>query len=576
MDEKKLIIVLFSLTLVAALVFYLIPEVIPEGDLTVESYTAILHEDGTLTERYVYNVKTPLKYRMLYRIWDDNLTFYSTESPHIEFLGVKGPEGAIGYAKDYKGSVSAGEDEWLIASLAEKNEAGVYNKTYFDRGTYAVELTFRIYPRIEYDEEIFHLNLKLADEHVPYKNFVFIMPSEGIANIYPHPPDMKVNEAGDLVTISGSADKNELVEIEFLMKEGTFKGYMIRTENVRERTEEANAQYYRDYNIRKAVRYSSASFAFALPFLFVAIYFFFGKEKRYTVPRYLSFVPDAKMKPYMVNLLFKKDAFDFDYDGFYATLLDLQRREKLDIKGEGEKISIKIIDESTDDLYEGKVFRFLDLFAINGTVTSERIKGIMERSMKDPGESKRVFRRIRDATTLDKSYAKDYAASGRQKVFLLLFVPSILFILSIICLDLSAAFFSAGSFVELGIALAFPSTLFGKWKEDGYMKKLQWDAFRNFLSDLALIKEYGTEDLSMWDEWLVYGTALGVGDKVEEAMRTLGVEIPLPPVHTFYATFRPVFHFVPYTAAKGGYGGGFGGGSFGGGGGFGGGGAGGR
>ncbi|MCK7520923.1 MAG: hypothetical protein MZV64_26125 [Ignavibacteriales bacterium] len=31
--------------------------------------------------------------------------------------------------------------------------------------------------------------------------------------------------------------------------------------------------------------------------------------------------------------------------------------------------------------------------------------------------------------------------------------------------------------------------------------------------------------ISMWGEWLVYGTALGVGENVEQAMKSLNIRI---------------------------------------------------
>jgi uncharacterized membrane protein len=131
--------------------------------------------------------------------------------------------------------------------------------------------------------------------------------------------------------------------------------------------------------------------------------------------------------------------------------------------------------------------------------------------------------------------------------------------------------------VQSGIALVFPSTRFGYWKGDAYKEKLEWDAFSKFLSDLAMIRKYSPSDISMWGEWLVFGTALGVGDKVQIAMKELNISIPesMVPVTGVRTAFVPVLFFSP-PSRGGGSSGGFGGGSFGGGGGFGGGGVGGR
>ena len=81
------------------------------------------------------------------------------------------------------------------------------------------------------------------------------------------------------------------------------------------------------------------------------------------------------------------------------------------------------------------------------------------------------------------------------------------------------------------------SSLFGRWKENYYKEKLEWDAFKTFLSDFASIKKYAPDDLNMWQEWLVYATTLGVGDKVVEAMKQLNIQIP--EVHA--VTYMPIY-----------------------------------
>lgn len=40
-----------------------------EPDLVADSYTAVLENDGTLTETYVYDVASAGTYRMLFRTW---------------------------------------------------------------------------------------------------------------------------------------------------------------------------------------------------------------------------------------------------------------------------------------------------------------------------------------------------------------------------------------------------------------------------------------------------------------------------------------------------------------------------
>ncbi|HXW98629.1 MAG TPA: hypothetical protein VEI51_02775 [Methanomicrobiales archaeon] len=80
--------------------------------------------------------------------------------------------------------------------------------------------------------------------------------------------------------------------------------------------------------------------------------------------------------------------------------------------------------------------------------------------------------------------------------------------------------------LQVMVAMAFPTTLLGRWLENGYEEKCRWDAFRAFLGDFAMIRKYSPGDLSLWGDWLVYGTALGVGDRVIKAMGDLEIQIP--------------------------------------------------
>ena len=95
------------------------------------------------------------------------------------------------------------------------------------------------------------------------------------------------------------------------------------------------------------------------------------------------------------------------------------------------------------------------------------------------------------------------------------------------------------------VAYMFPVFLMGRYKPGLYKEKLGWNAFREFLSDFSQMQRYSTEDLTMWGSWLVYGTALGVGDKVAQAMKSLNVRFP--------AAQLPVIahrHFNPIITAS--------------------------
>ncbi len=356
-----------------------------------------------------------------------------------------------------------------------------------------------------------------------------------------------------------------------------------------------------DANRWSPVLYGAASLLYGLavllallmPFILLGVYLRYGREKPFTVPEYLSFTPNTALKPWQVNLLFKGDALEFDDNGFYATVLDLHRQGKIVVteKPEGGGVTVRIVSGESTDPYEQRVLNFLANVADDHVVDTAELAAFAETARRSPGYQHRILQYQQSLAALTKSVdttlSRQYIRDGRELVLPLLFlgaIPCGLAILAFILapwaayLLIPAGVLSFIVAVQVGIAALFPSTLFGIWKDDHYKEKLEWDAFAYFLSDLALIRQYSPADLSMWGEWLVYGTALGLGDKVEQAMKNLNISLPdvgMPLYSNMPVIFAPIVFYSP-PSSGGGHGGFGGGGSFGGGGGFGGGGVGGR
>lgn len=139
--ERQQILTLLAVTLViggvlAAVGANALPALFRGGDLEVGHYDAVFYENGTLVERYTYDVRAAGEYRMLFRYWDAPLVFSAIDRPHIEFVGmIAPPPGTIGYVKDDRGGevriaagISTSSDISTIrGGLAFDNEVGLYN-----------------------------------------------------------------------------------------------------------------------------------------------------------------------------------------------------------------------------------------------------------------------------------------------------------------------------------------------------------------------------------------------------------------------------------------------------------------
>lgn len=603
LSEKQQVAALVAITLAIGVLAFTGASALPgflEGDLVVREYEAAFSANGTLVEEYTYDVRQSGEYRMLFRFWDAPLTFEPLNRPYISFLGLTAPGGTTGYVKDHTGQVrivgSADPGEVaVIRDLAFENEVGAYNPGYFPAGSYPLEYRFVVHPPIEYDDDWAHLNLRLVDEHVPYENVRITIPATFVEEVFLHPPTLEAERIGSSIVITGSVPADEPLNVEILADKVILEGldgFPVFVENVRQQTEDANR--WAGLLYASAAALNAAAFALVLitPFLLLAVYYRYGREQPFVVPEYVSFVPDPALKPWQVNLLFKGDAVEFDENGLYATLLDLHRRGLVRVEEkQGGGVTIRLLKTSSDDRYEQRVLTFLANIADDHIVDTDELQNLAEVARRSPGSQHRIMAYQQTLSALrrdvDATISRRYIVDGRDTVLPLIFlgaIPCGLALLNLILapgaayllIPAAVLFFIVG--VQVGIAALFPATLFGHWKDDRYREKLQWDAFAYFLSDLALMRKYSPDDLSQWGEWLVYGTALGVGDKVEAAMRDLNVSLPDAGVPLYS---RMPFIFVPIVAfsppSSGGGGGGFGGGgSFGGGGGFGGGGVGGR
>ena len=70
--------------------------------------------------------------------------------------------------------------------------------------------------------------------------------------------------------------------------------------------------------------------------------------------------------------------------------------------------------------------------------------------------------------------------------------------------------------------------IFGRWTESGRTFYLKWNNFKKFLKDNSLINEHPPESIVIWNKYLVYGSALGVADKVYKAMK-----LHVPNIHEY-------------------------------------------
>ncbi len=131
---------------------------------------------------------------------------------------------------------------------------------------------------MKYDDEYYHINIKLAEEHIPYKNVRIVIndPENDIFKLYTH-PHMDITKSNSQYVITGSSPSNNLIEFEIVSKNIKY-GYKNYEENILEKTESANNYYDLGYSDIYYLKLLVASFNFW--FCINITFYLFLKRKR--------------------------------------------------------------------------------------------------------------------------------------------------------------------------------------------------------------------------------------------------------------------------------------------------------
>ena len=268
-----------------------------------------------------------------------------------------------------------------------------------------------------------------GDNHILYNSVEITVPADNVVQVYAYPPMLNSEKTGDTYVLTGSAAANENVAVEILTTSGglgQIPGFRDELTGLSGSTAWGNFWYNLPYWVAWALNYLGKAAVILVPFLFIVIYNRYGREKNFTVPAYLSTIPNPSLKPWQVNLLFKDTALEFDEDGFYATLLDLHRRKIITMteKEGGKGIEIRLLSSTTADPYEQRVVAFIQQFSENGVLDTAKI-GELARSAQTQyaAEEKavRFQRMLTDITTrADASLPVQYVVDGSEHVIPLL------------------------------------------------------------------------------------------------------------------------------------------------------------
>ena len=339
--------------------------------------------------------------------------------------------------------------------------------------------------------------------------------------------------------------------------------------------------------------------------LLIYLYFQYGKEPRINYQGIYEREVPYKYSPAIVGALMDLRSMSPGTKDFTATLLDLIHKGYINMTSLGEEYILSLTEKDRSNLEPFEIYILDYLERVRDREGNISFLGLKDYIKKNPESFQKFYQqwvesvkvKVKKMNLFDtKGYKLARTISG---IFL-----GIGIVLLIISLTTLSDFYSPtkisllsisggmtfGGFWGIIISVIFKPG-FARRTEEGALHYTRWNNLKKFLMDFSQIKSMPPESLILWEEFLVYGTSLGIADKVLSSMKIL---IPNTdqyshyPLITMYSRgtealafssvindFSSVIHSAAtYSPPSSGSGGGFSGGGGGGGGSGGGGGAG--
>lgn len=297
------------------------------------------------------------------------------------------------------------------------------------------------------------------------------------------------------------------------------------------------ADYKSSTNFWGSLFNALSAICFISPLSLVYIYIRYGREPKVNYEGVYERELPTDDPPAVVNAMIenRSDIGKPNMKGFEATIMDLIDRKVFRIHVEESQHTQDLILELDEGKFnelspdEKKAYDLLKTFSDGNILNVSRLSSKLNNETNgklfieklDEWKDSVYDTHIGDDGLKEYFNDKGHTLSVGFKLGGLV-VAAILFIIASFS-DHPASGISLVAALFLGaisLVTAFiPEDIFGQWTEKGRLYYLKWKNFKKFLSDNSLIKEHPPESIVIWNKYLVYGTALGVADKVYESMK---------------------------------------------------------
>ena len=333
--------------------------------------------------------------------------------------------------------------------------------------------------------------------------------------------------------------KKKFYELQVLMplddfKDATYAKHV--NSDAKEQIMHKQAEYKGNVNFWGGVFNTLSILCLLSPLSLVVVYLKYGREPKVDYEGIYERELPTDDSPAVVNALLNRSQIgEPDMKGFEATIMDLIDRKilKMDIV-EAEHTSdliLKFDNAELDGLShsEKSAYSILERFSDNGILNVSRLSSKLNNEYNGKlflskfNEWKEIVEHEEIGESRLSKYFNNKGSNFSKGFSIFGIITSIILFIACVLSNHPASttllYVSVFLFILSIVILFIPNDIFGQWTSEGRVYYLKWRNFKKFLSDNSLIKEHPPESIVVWNKYLVYGTALGVADKVYESMK---------------------------------------------------------
>jgi len=441
------------------------------------------------------------EYHTLYRnfvsevYWGDSS--YISSKNYMLFSNIQCSSGNS-YLRDYNGRCYNSTDKFNCLPYTEQNEYGCTfgDVLGFSKGKeYTINAEYVIHP-----ENLFKINNNYYIKFVAYS------------------PDNHIKLTEENFVVEGNAIRDEKYfpnqnVIIYIPYTGDRTGFNI--------IEKENFEFDSDFgSILKSL------LVFFPGIIFFLVWFIFGKENVYEqTPKELSTFPSER-KFWEVSAYFNPPFLKIDKNLFAAVLLNFYNKKIIDIKEKEDEIYIKL-NKFEGEKIERQIYNLLG--EAEGLLKEKAKKDSFDgeyfnfkKAMRNQSLAEHFLTLRNDIKDEGKKYLRDN--SGITILVVLLSCFFVYLLNSSLNLNIDIEFgldlwYIIVVFISIIMLPLTLRTLFIKYKENYYIEYQRWKAFKRYLKNSFSIKTATHKTIVIWNEYLIYATALGVPDKVIKELK---------------------------------------------------------